>query len=134
MAAGIALTDQDRWDWLISVRRSTVKELSEGTWGVFLSCSALKQKYRDVIRIAALENRNVSIHFLYLHADETVLLRRVGARQGHFMKATMVRQQLASLEAPSLVEKDSVTVDVNQSMEKVVMESLKLVRDILGGF
>lgn len=134
MAAGIALTDQDRWDWLISVRRRTVNELAEGTWGVFLSCSALKQKYRDVIRSAALENRNLSVHFLYLHADETVLLRRVGARQGHFMKATMVRQQLASLERPSVGEKDTVTVDVNQSLEKVVVESLQLVRNILSGF
>lgn len=134
MAAGIALTDQDRWDWLISVRRRTVHELSLGPWAVVLSCSALKRKYRDVIRIAALENRNIAVHFLYLHADENVLLRRVGARQGHFMKATMVRQQLASLEEPGVDEGDAVTVDVDQSMEKVVVESLKLVRDILGGF
>ena len=134
MAAGVALTDQDRWEWLISVRRRTVEELSEGAWGVFLSCSALKQKYRDVIRIAALENRNLSVHFLYLHADENLLLRRVGSRQGHFMKASMVRQQVASLEKPSLRETDTVTVDVDQSMDKVVMESLKTVRDILSRF
>lgn len=134
MAAGIALTDQDRWDWLISVRRSTVNQLSDGARGVVLSCSALKHKYRDVLRIAALEDRTLCMHFLYLHADENVLLPRVGARQGHFMKAAMVRQQLACLERPGGVEKDAVTVDGSQSVEKVAGESLELVRAILSRF
>ncbi|PBP15520.1 glucokinase [Diplocarpon rosae] len=53
MSRGIPLTDADRWDWLIRLRTEAMARLaSTGAQGVVLTCSALKRKYRDVIRVA----------------------------------------------------------------------------------
>ena len=139
MSAGLPLSDHDRWDWLIALRRATGHALSRPSSSgaapvraVFVACSALKRKYRDVLRVAALENRNTLVRFLYLHADESVLLRRVGARQAHFMKTGMVPLQLEALERPS-AEGDVVEVDGGRGVESVVLEALGAVRRILGG-
>ncbi|KAF4978512.1 hypothetical protein F66182_17348, partial [Fusarium sp. NRRL 66182] len=97
MANGIPLTDADRWDWLISLRDAAVDILTkppspetettaavDGTTppptGVIMSCSALKLKYRDVIRVAEYYNPSLRIHFIYLKADEKTLMERVNER------------------------------------------------------
>jgi len=84
MSHGIPLTDQDRWDWLIVLRRAAMSTLTStpSPAGVVVTCSALKQRYRDVIRIAHYNSPDVLVHFVYLHASEEVLLQRVGARKG----------------------------------------------------
>ena len=76
------------------------------------------------------------VHFIYLHADVSVLEKRVGARQGHYMKGGMVRAQLEALERPSgrEVERDTVVVDVAGSRERVVGETLGLVGGIMGEY
>ncbi|KAK4957729.1 hypothetical protein LTR10_005698 [Elasticomyces elasticus] len=78
--------------------------------GVILTCSALKRKYRDVLRVAAYHNPNISIHFVFLSASESVLMDRVRARQNHYMKDYMVHSQFQSLEAPQRDELDEVGV------------------------
>ncbi|MCJ1229322.1 hypothetical protein MMC12_005987 [Toensbergia leucococca] len=138
MSNGISLTDHDRWDWLILLRRTALQQLCPPSsfHSIVLSCSALKEKYRDVLRVAALENPHVLVHFIYLHADVSVLEKRVGARQGHYMKGGMVRAQLEALERPSgrEVERDTVVVDVAGSRERVVGETLGLVGGIMGEY
>ncbi|KAK5708997.1 hypothetical protein LTR17_020177 [Elasticomyces elasticus] len=74
--------------------------------GVILTCSALKRKYRDVLRVAAYHNPAISIHFVFLSASEAVLMDRVRARQNHYMKDYMVHSQFQSLEAPQGDELD----------------------------
>ncbi|KAK6843154.1 glucokinase [Apiospora arundinis] len=54
MRNGIPLTDADRWDWLTLLREESLRQLSKGNESVVLTCSALKRKYRDVIRVAPL--------------------------------------------------------------------------------
>ncbi|KAF2472286.1 carbohydrate kinase [Lindgomyces ingoldianus] len=121
MAANIPLDDADRWDWLILLRDQALAALKQGANGVVVTCSALKKKYRDVIRTARLydEDPNASVHFIYLRASREVLLARVGGRQGHYMKDTMVTSQLAALEEPDKQEverlKDVKIVDVSGS-------------------
>ena len=96
------MTDADRWDWLITLRDQALNELKLGAHGVVITCSALKKKYRDVIRTARLydEDPNANVRFVYLKASKQVLMSRVGGRQGHYMKNTMVDSQLAALEEP----------------------------------
>ena len=97
MANGIPLTDADRWDWLISLRDAAIDILTkppsketdttaaatttDGTTppptGVIMSCSALKLKYRDVIRVAEYYTPSMRIHFIYLKADENTLMDTV---------------------------------------------------------
>ena len=127
MAAGIPLTDADRWDWLTALREESLRRLAKGSDGVVLTCSALKRKYRDVIRVAPYFSQNVRLHFIYLHAPEPVLLERVGMRQGHYMGANMVHSQFSILEPPSAEESDVISVDVSVTMEEVVAEALNQV-------
>ncbi|KAI9882500.1 MAG: hypothetical protein M1823_005749 [Watsoniomyces obsoletus] len=132
MAQGIPLTDADRWDWLVLLRKTAVERLTKADKsGVVLTCSALKHKYRDVIRIAAYNDHDLIVHFVYLHGDEQTLLQRVRARKGHYMKDSMVHSQFATLEEPEEDERDCLSVDVSGSLPQVQHEALRQVQAIL---
>jgi gluconokinase len=118
MSQGVALTDADRWDWLIQLREEAVDALDAGAEGVILTCSALKRKYRDVIRVARYNDHDVRVHFIYLRATEELLTRRVAARVGHYMKPGMVKSQLQSLEEP-MKERDVHSIDVSGTQGEV---------------
>ena len=125
MRAGIPLNDADRWDWLIVLRDQSLAELNKGAKGVVVTCSALKKKYRDVIRTAQFYDSNhaAAVHFVYLRASKELLLDRVGARKDHYMKNNMVLSQLADLEEPDAYEteqlKDVDIIDVSGTPEEV---------------
>jgi gluconokinase len=130
MANGIPLADADRWDWLEELRDAAVDCLDDGAQGVVLTCSALKKKYRDVIRVACYNNHAVQIHFIYLRASEEVLIQRVKARKGHYMKSSMIKSQLQSLEEPKK-ERDVVSIDVSGSQDQVQRMALDTVTTVL---
>ena len=48
MHAGIPLTDDDRWPWLLAVRQVIEQALRDNR-GAIVACSALKAAYRDVL-------------------------------------------------------------------------------------
>ena len=134
------LTDADRWDWLITLREAAATRLSrmgsnatKPHDGVVVACSALKRKYRDVVRIAAYNNQNIQVHFLYLRASEEVLMARVLGRKGHFMKSSMVRSQMEMLEEPDKEEqrRDVLEVDCGPSLTEVQRLALKRIREAL---
>jgi len=129
MAKGIPLSDADRWDWLTRLREESISKIQAGAQGVVLTCSALKRKYRDVIRVAPYYSHDVLVHFVYLHAREEVLIARVQARQGHYMGANMVHSQCSILEAPGKEETDVISVDVSGSIEEVEEEALAKIRE-----
>lgn len=138
MATGTPLTDSDRWDWLCLLRAAAVTALSPSPTtpsppnGVIVTCSALKRKYRDVMRVAPYHDPRVQVHFIFLSASEETLLARVGGRKGHYMGAGMVKSQLESLEVP-VGERDVVIVDVGVGKEEVERRALEVVRDAMGG-
>jgi gluconokinase len=124
MRNGTPLTDADRWDWLTALRDESMKRIASGADGVVLTCSALKRKYRDVIRVAAYYDPSLLIHFIYLDAPEEVLLERVTRRQNHYMGANMVHSQFNILERPSDDEHDVVSIDVSKSVDEVKADAL----------
>ncbi|KAG9246317.1 thermoresistant glucokinase family carbohydrate kinase [Calycina marina] len=124
MAAGKPLNDADRWDWLGILREAGVRELERDSQGVVITCSALKRKYRDVIRVAQVYHPDVKLHFIYLHAPEEVLVKRVAARENHYMGASMVHSQFEDLEEPVPEEKDVIKVDVSGSLAEIEKEAL----------
>lgn len=119
MSRGIPLSDADRWDWLIRLRESAKKAVVADEPGVVISCSALKRKYRDVLRVLSLERSDVCMKFVYLHVDPDVLLRRITSRQGHYMKDSMLKSQLEALETPSSTEMDIIYTDANRELSEV---------------
>jgi len=139
MSAGTPLNDEDRWDWLILLRDQALSALKHGANGVVVTCSALKKKYRDVIRTARLydEDPNANVHFVYLRADKQTLITRVRARQGHYMKDAMIESQFAALEEPDEAEckqlKDVEVVDVTGTMQDVQNLASNAVDRVLAG-
>ncbi|KAH9203961.1 glucokinase [Leptodontidium sp. 2 PMI_412] len=134
MSKGIPLTDADRWDWLTRLREEAISCLSStGSQGVILTCSALKRKYRDVIRVAPYFSHDLRVHFVFLHAPKEVLTKRVMARVGHFMGANMVHSQFGILEAPGKDEIDVIIVDVNGPIEQVEEEALAKIQEAVKG-
>lgn len=129
MAAGIPLNDNDRWDWLITLRNEAIKYLHSSN-SVIVTCSALKRKYRDVIRVANYEHPSVQVHFVYLKVDEDTLQKRVAARVGHYMKESMVHSQMSALEEPD-DENDVLKIDVTDDKETVRNNALTLVTEKL---
>ncbi|KAF5967485.1 thermoresistant gluconokinase [Fusarium coicis] len=131
MRNGIPLTDADRWDWLTALREESIKRLNSGSNGVVLTCSALKRKYRDVIRVAGYYDHRIQIHFVFLDASEELLLARVAQRQNHYMGANMVHSQFETLERPLADEKDVITIDVSRPIEEVEREALSNVLETI---
>ncbi|QPG99684.1 hypothetical protein C2857_002330 [Epichloe festucae Fl1] len=131
MSAGIPLTDSDRWDWLTELRKQSNSRINNGADGVVVACSALKLKYRDVIRVAAYYDRTILIHFIFLHASQELLLQRVAERKGHYMGANMVKSQFDILERPREDEIDVITIDASQGAEEVKDDALAKVNAVL---
>ncbi|KAK5089454.1 hypothetical protein LTR70_005963 [Exophiala xenobiotica] len=123
MGAGIPLTDADRWDWLIALKDEGIKQLRTSN-ACIITCSALKKKYRDVIRIANYEHPTVQIHFVFLKLDEETLQKRVASRVGHYMKEEMVHSQMVALEQPNEDdETDVMMIDAGKDKEHVQHEA-----------
>ncbi|CAK7198285.1 hypothetical protein SEUCBS139899_000945 [Sporothrix eucalyptigena] len=131
MRNGIPLTDADRWDWLTALREESMRQISSGRNEVVLTCSALKRKYRDVIRVAPYFNTGVNLHFIYLSADPEILLSRVSGRKGHYMGANMVQSQLDILEPPQEDETDVICFDVGRPLDEVKNAVLGKVKSII---
>ncbi len=93
MSAGVALTDDDRRDWLDRIAH----QLHGHASGVVVSCSALKRAYRDRLRAAA-----PGLRFVFLDITPEAARERVLARSGsHFFPPSAVANQFATLEDPS---------------------------------
>lgn len=89
MAAGVPLTDAERMPWLARVGDA----LAAQPGGAVIACSALARRYRDAIRTTAPD-----AIFVHLDAPADVLAIRAGTREGHFMPASLLASQLATLE------------------------------------
>ncbi|KJL41666.1 Thermoresistant gluconokinase [Microbacterium trichothecenolyticum] len=113
MAAGIPLNDEDRFPWLRQVGAELDRFQGEG---IVLACSALKRRYRDLIREQA-----AGTTFVHLSASERVLANRVIGRPGHFMPASLLQSQIATLE-PLEQGEAGVTVDCSQPVAELVRE------------
>lgn len=115
MAAGIPLTDADRWPWLHLIEHWMAESLRGGSSCV-IACSALRKSYRDVLREAAEALRGAAVRFVFLDVDRELLMHRLIARHGHFMHAEMLASQLATLEPPTAAE-CSITIRITADTE-----------------
>lgn len=110
MSRGEPLDDHDRHPWLEIVGRW----LADHPDGGVMSCSALKRKYRDQLRHHA-----PGTEFLLLTGDPDLIARRQADRPGHFMPASLLSSQLATLE-PLAPDEYGVVVDVDQGVDDIV--------------
>lgn len=107
MAAGIALTDEDRAGWLDAV----AAELARRPEGAVASCSALRRRYRDRLRRVV-----PALRFVHLRGDRAVLEERLAQRLGHYMPPTLLESQLQTLEPPS-ADEQPLELDITEPPE-----------------
>ncbi len=117
MSAGIPLDDDDRRPWLETIGRWLAAQDAEG--GV-ISCSALKRSYRDQLRAHA-----ARAFFVHLHGTREVIARRQAGRPGHFMPASLLDSQFATLE-PLADDESGVVIDVDQTVDAIVQQYVDL--------
>jgi gluconokinase len=113
MSRGVPLTDDDRALWLRSLA-ARIREARHAGTGLVISCSALRQSYRDILRGKASDLR-----FVFLKGERSLIAERLAGRHGHFMPASLLDSQLAALEEPSPGE-DAWVCDISKSPQDIV--------------
>jgi len=113
MSAGIALTDADRADWLLALRDQIAAAATRGS-GVVLSCSALKRRYRDVLR-----EGDSHLRFAHLDGSRELIASRLGARKDHYMPSSLLDSQLRDLE-PLQADEAGLRLDVSLTPDQLV--------------
>ena len=114
MTAGEPLDDHDRHPWLEAIGEWLAAHADGGV----MSCSALKRKYRDQLRHHA-----HTVEFVHLDGSHEVIARRQSTRPGHFMPASLLASQFATLE-PLAPDENGVVIDVDQEIDAIVQAYL----------
>ena len=111
MRAGIALDDADRAPWLDAMGRALSQHPA---LAVVATCSALKRRYRDQLRVAA-----DPLFFIHPLVPRQALAQRLKMRTGHYMPASLLDSQLADLE-PLAIDEPGLVVDGTASVASQV--------------
>ena len=114
MRAGVPLSDADREGWL----RVLARELQRHPDGAVLTCSALKRKYRDLLRDAS-----PGLAFVFLDISEDEALWRVNARGHHFFPPELLQSQFATLEVP-IDEPSVLRLDAGLPLQKLADQTV----------
>jgi carbohydrate kinase (thermoresistant glucokinase family) len=109
MSAGIPLDDNDRWPWLDLVSKALAED-----GDTVIACSALKRSYRERILDGA-----PTTFFIHLDGSREILQQRLGNRTGHFMPATLLDSQLATLE-PLKADEPGAAIDIDQPIAQII--------------
>lgn len=105
MKAGLPLRDQDRQEWLAALA-GIVREARGLT---IVACSALKEKYREVLAGA---------EFVFLDGPPALLAERMTGRKGHFMPPELLTSQLETLEPPE----SALKLDIRREPQELVCQ------------
>jgi gluconokinase len=118
MRAGTPLVDDDRWPWLHDLAAWMAERAAEGRSTV-IACSALKRAYRDV-----LASGPPTIDFVHLDGSVAVIRERLAARSGHYMPASLLDSQVATLE-PLEADESGIVLDVALAPEELVAQAVR---------
>jgi gluconokinase len=113
MRAGLPLDDADRWPWLRALAAWVAARSAEGVSTV-LACSALTRSYRDVLR-----QGSPGMDFVHLDGSAEVIRARMSSRAGHYMPASLLDSQIATLE-PLQADESGLVLDVSLPPDELV--------------
>lgn len=113
MTAGIPLDDDDRAGWLDALASEIRQATAEGK-GLVLSCSALKRRYRDLLRAA-----DPALRFVHLAGPRELIAVRMHGRPGHYMPPSLLDSQLSILE-PLQADESGLTLDITLAPSALV--------------
>jgi len=112
MERGEPLTDEDRQPWLQSLREAITRSLAANENAV-LACSALKRKYRELLRV------NGDVKFVFLHGSRARIADQLKQRRGHFIDPALLDSQFADLEEPESSE-DMLTIELKGEPDELI--------------
>ena len=110
MARGEPLGDADRAPWLAALR-DRIEAVLDARDCAVLACSALKQAYRQQLRVDAQR-----VPVVFLNGSPELICARLRERRGHFAHESLLGSQLAALEPPD----DALEVDIAAPPQEVV--------------
>jgi carbohydrate kinase (thermoresistant glucokinase family) len=113
MSAGTPLTDADRAPWL----RIVGAEIARSPAGAVVACSALRRTYRDALRDGA-----PGTVFVHLDGSREQLAARLAVRLDHFMPASLLDTQLATLE-PLGADEAGVVLDIAATPDRIAADA-----------
>ncbi len=116
MRAGIPLTDVDRADWLSGLAE-TLSTTDDS--GAVLACSALKRRYRDVLR-----RGQPRMRLVFLNGSVDTIAGRMAQRPDHYMPASLLASQLADLEPPQ-ADEPHCALSIEQPPQHLVAAALR---------
>jgi carbohydrate kinase (thermoresistant glucokinase family) len=117
MASGSPLNDEDRAPWLDTVSSWIIEHAMADVPGI-ITCSALKRRYRDVLR-------EQNVIFVHLVGSKQLLGARMSARLDHFMPTTLLDSQLDTLE-PLHEDEQGILIDASRSPAEGAATVVKL--------
>ena len=116
MAAGEPLDDAMRQPWLERVGEALAAAPA------VIACSALKREYRDTLR-----TKVPGAFFVELDAPADVVAARIDWRDGHFMPASLLESQLATLEHLG-PDENGIRIDATWRDDEIVELAAAMVR------
>ncbi|MFO7448358.1 MAG: gluconokinase [Ignavibacteriaceae bacterium] len=116
MSSGIPLNDDDRYGWLVSLRKEI--ELSKAhDQGAVLTCSALKEKYRKILK-----QDDEDVKFIYLKGSFEAIKSRMEQRQNHYFKPSLLQSQFDTLEEPAYAFTADALAPAEETVQNVLAE------------
>ena len=122
MRAGHPLDDDDRRPWLREIAGHLASSITAGA-GVVVGCSALKRRYRDVLRVDPV------VSFVHLTGSPDLVRARMGVRTGHFFGTALIDSQFADLE-PLEADEPGVVVDIERSPDDLAAAAIGALTDL----
>ena len=115
MSNGIALNDEDRYDWLIKIKGEILKR--QKSQNLIVTCSALKEKYRSILEV---KNYNL----VYLKISKETARKRIKSRKDHFMPDSLVESQFSILEEPN----NSITLNETLKPDEIINKLMLIIK------
>lgn len=118
MAAGTPLADADRRGWLLLLQ-ARIRDAATHGAGLVMSCSALKRRYRDLLRAG-----DPDLYFIHLDGARQLIAERMKTRPGHFMPVSLLDSQLRDLE-PLQSDERGMRVDIALPPEALMQQIMQ---------
>jgi gluconokinase len=114
LTGGIPLTDTDHAAWLLTLRNLLIQNVHSNR-SVVLACSALKETYRQSLRV------NAAVYFVYLMGKRVELEDRQAQRKNQSLGAGIQADQFDELEEP----RDALEIDFKLTPPEIVEQIRK---------
>lgn len=122
MQNGQPLTDDDRKPWLVKMA-AEIERWQQESRRVVLACSALKQDYRNLLKI-----QPPNVYLVYLRGTYDTIAMRMNGRNGHFMPTSLLKSQFETLEEPQNAIIADVALSVPAIVEKITTQLHSLIK------